>query len=485
MSESRKSTRTKVNQPPPEQPVRTSAPKRTLPPRVTQLGLDDLPMSQRSGVRPAPDLPPPPRISTQAQTEQARTSQPEPPRSTGQPTQPPRGQADLPPPPAISTQAQAAQLPRSTAPRGQADLPPPPPISSRAQAAQPRRSTQSNAAQPARSTAPRGQADLPPPPSISTQAQAAQPRRSTQSNAAQPARPAAPRGQADLPPQSISSQVQARRTTTTATRTKTAAPVLVLKRGLEEPEAVLSPLHVPTLEVHQRAYDRPIVVRAPSSSLPSGRPLSGQPWMMVVIAVVSLVVLTMLGMTPSRTILSSYTQLGGQPAAPAAAAPQLLQTPDGQHSVLGASTITPQQIDAVLKEYGSPAVGSGAIWTEMSQKYNINAAYALAFFIHESSAGTNPGWAGLKPDGSSTHNIGNIICAGYRTCYGRFRDYPGWREGIEDWYRLIAREYVEDRGVHTVEQIIPIYAPSFENNVPAYVKAVTDLILGWQQGSVR
>jgi hypothetical protein len=207
--------------------------------------------------------------------------------------------------------------------------------------------------------------------------------------------------------------------------------------------------------------------------------------MMVVIAVISLAVLTVLGMTPSRTILSAYTQLGGAAEPPAAAAPKLLQTPDGQHSVLGASTVSPQQIDAVLKEYGSPAAGTGPIWTEMSQKYNINAAYALAFFIHESSAGTNPGWAGLKPDGSSTHNIGNIICAGYATCYGRFRDYPGWREGIEDWYRLIAREYVEDRGAHTVEQIIPIYAPSFENNVPAYVKAVTDLITGWQQGSVR
>jgi hypothetical protein len=451
MSESRKSTRTKENHPPPEQQARTGAPKRALPPRISQLGLDDLPVSQRSGVRPAPDLPPPPRISTQGQTEQARTGQPEPPRAAG-PAQP----------------------------RGQADLPPPPSISSQAQADQPRHATRSSAAQPARTSAPRGQADLPPPPSISSQAQADQPRRSTRSSAAQP------RGQTDLPPPpSISAQVQNRRAATTTTRTKITAPALVLKSSLEEPEAVLSPLHGPTLGVHQHTYERPVIARAPLPSAPSGRPLTIQPWMMVVIAVISLAVLTVLGMTPSRTILSAYTQLGGAAEPPAAAAPKLLQTPDGQHSVLGASTVSPQQIDAVLKEYGSPAAGTGPIWTEMSQKYNINAAYALAFFIHESSAGTNPGWAGLKPDGSSTHNIGNIICAGYATCYGRFRDYPGWREGIEDWYRLIAREYVEDRGAHTVEQIIPIYAPSFENNVPAYVKAVTDLITGWQQGSVR
>jgi hypothetical protein len=96
-----------------------------------------------------------------------------------------------------------------------------------------------------------------------------------------------------------------------------------------------------------------------------------------------------------------------------------------------------------------------------------------------------PDGRGRKPDGSTTHNIGNIICAGYPTCYGRFRDYASWEAGIEDWYRLIAVEYVEWRGVHTVEEIVPIYAPVVENDVPAYINAVNRLVAEWHASRAR
>ena len=160
-------------------------------------------------------------------------------------------------------------------------------------------------------------------------------------------------------------------------------------------------------------------------------------------------------------------------------------TPSGEHLILGEPTISAQEIDYVLKQFGSPAVGHGKAFYELGEKYNIDPAYALAFFIHESSAGTNTGWAGLKPDGSSTHNVGNIICAGYKTCYNRFRDYASWEEGIEDWYRLLSVEYIDGRGTSTVEQIIPIYAPSFENNVPAYIDAVTSMVNEWRERGVN
>jgi hypothetical protein len=172
-------------------------------------------------------------------------------------------------------------------------------------------------------------------------------------------------------------------------------------------------------------------------------------------------------------------------SAPAAPAPQPLSIrAPGDHDLRGAPTVTAEQIDRILESYGSPATGSGAAWVAMGQKYDIDPAYAVAFFIHESSAGTNPGWAGFKNDGSTTHNIGNIICAGYSTCYGRFRDYPSWEAGVEDWYRLIAVEYIDGRGTTTVDQIVPIYAPSFENDVSAYVGAVTTMVDGWRTGQV-
>jgi hypothetical protein len=108
----------------------------------------------------------------------------------------------------------------------------------------------------------------------------------------------------------------------------------------------------------------------------------------------------------------------------------------------------------------------------------------VAFFIMESSAGTAPGWAGWKPDGSSTHNVGNIICAGYARCHNRFRDYGSWEEGINDWYRLIDVEYIKGRGTTTLAEIIPIYAPSFENDVDGYVNTVARLVDGWRINGV-
>ncbi|MBC8076633.1 MAG: glucosaminidase domain-containing protein, partial [Chloroflexales bacterium] len=169
------------------------------------------------------------------------------------------------------------------------------------------------------------------------------------------------------------------------------------------------------------------------------------------------------------------------PAAPEA---QLAVRPPGDHDVRGAPTISSAQIDKILASYGSPAAGSGAAWIAMGEKYGIDPAYAVAFFIHESSAGTNPGWAGIKGDGSTTHNVGNIICAGYSTCYGRFRDYSSWEEGVNDWYKLIAVEYIEGRGTTTVAQILPIYAPSVENDTLGYIRIVEQMVDGWRSGGV-
>jgi hypothetical protein len=209
----------------------------------------------------------------------------------------------------------------------------------------------------------------------------------------------------------------------------------------------------------------------------------GNPMLIVLIGAACLVIF-LLASAPARTRFSNFIERGSLSEgandiadSPAGAA----VVPAGEHSVLGAPSITAEDVEAVLREYNSPAAGTGRAWIALGQQYGIDPAYALAFFIHESTAGTNPGWAGLKPGGESTHNVGNIICAGYPTCYGRFRDYASWDEGIEDWYRLIAREYVQGRNVQTIEQIIPIYAPAFENNVDAYINVVVSMVDGWRR----
>ena len=153
----------------------------------------------------------------------------------------------------------------------------------------------------------------------------------------------------------------------------------------------------------------------------------------------------------------------------------------GGLGVMGAPTITVAQIEAVLAEYNSPAQGHGQEIYDLGVKYGINPAICLAFFIHESSAGSNPAWAGRKDDGSYTHNIGNIICTEGWRCYGRFRDYDTWSQGIEDWYKLIKELYIGEWQRTTVDDIIPKYAPAADNNNEgAYIEAVKQLVQGWQ-----
>lgn len=142
-----------------------------------------------------------------------------------------------------------------------------------------------------------------------------------------------------------------------------------------------------------------------------------------------------------------------------------------------APTITAAQIDAVLASYGSPAQGHGTTFYDLGVQYGINPAIALAFYVHESSAGT----AGAAV---ATRSVGNIICAGWRgRCVGRFRAYDTWHDSIEDWYKLIRREYIDGRGCRTVADVIPIYAPAVENDVAAYIAAVNGLVAQWAQQS--
>lgn len=215
----------------------------------------------------------------------------------------------------------------------------------------------------------------------------------------------------------------------------------------------------------------------PARELPAG----ARDWSkLALIAAVSVAIILALRGGPGNTPLGRWVQAQLDGSGGGGAVVGAVARPIGDYTVEGPPSLTPQQIDAILRSYGSPAAGTGKDWYNLGLKYGIDPAFAVAFFIHESGAGTNPNWAGLKPGGGTTHNIGNIICAGYPTCYGRFRDYGSWAEGIEDWYRLISVEYIQGRGVRTVAEIIPIYAPAFENDVQGYINVVQRLVDGWR-----
>ncbi len=216
-----------------------------------------------------------------------------------------------------------------------------------------------------------------------------------------------------------------------------------------------------------------------------------QAWQfMLVICLAALAALLIMQRTTTQPVISgapglssSFTALNGaaSAASPPAAAPAPAAQATTGMSILGPPSVSVAQIEAVLAEYRSPARGTGQAMYDLGVQYGIDPAFLLAFFIHESSAGANPKWAGIKADGSSTHNIGNIVCTTGWRCYGRFRDYPSWEAGSEDWYALMRDLYVNEWGRTTVEAIIPKYAPASDNNDEArYIAQIRTLVNSWR-----
>jgi hypothetical protein len=160
--------------------------------------------------------------------------------------------------------------------------------------------------------------------------------------------------------------------------------------------------------------------------------------------------------------------------------------PSDSSSVTGPPTISADFIDRVLSAYGSPAAGTGQALYDDGVASDIDPVYALAFFLHEDSFGKT----GI---GAANHSLGNIRCsAGYACQYG-FRSYSTWEEGYQDWNRLMLLGYVQGQitipivghRCSTVEQIIPVYAPSSDgNNVTGYIDAVLRAVRAWRAGSI-
>jgi hypothetical protein len=154
--------------------------------------------------------------------------------------------------------------------------------------------------------------------------------------------------------------------------------------------------------------------------------------------------------------------------------PPVLSSNSQPGEVVGSPSISVNQIEAVLKEYGSPAAGKGQVLFDLGVKYGINPAYALAFFVHESGCGT-------KGVARVTKSLGNIRTTPGYADYQGYRSYPTWESGMEDWYKLIANLYVGEWGLRTIDAIIPVYAPwGDSNNPPAYISSVKNMVSSWQ-----
>jgi len=162
------------------------------------------------------------------------------------------------------------------------------------------------------------------------------------------------------------------------------------------------------------------------------------------------------------------------------------QFADPASTVVGPPTITAEFIDRVLTAYGSPAAGTGQALYDLGVQDGIDPVYALAFFLHEDSFGET----GI---GAANHSLGNIRCSAGYACQEGFRSYATWAEGYQDWYNLILYGYVQGQVTiplaghvcSTVDEIVPVYAPSSDqNDVAAYIAAITRAVDTWRSGRI-
>ncbi|HEX7738003.1 MAG TPA: hypothetical protein VF458_24370 [Ktedonobacteraceae bacterium] len=151
----------------------------------------------------------------------------------------------------------------------------------------------------------------------------------------------------------------------------------------------------------------------------------------------------------------------------------------GVYSVIGKPTVSAAFIEKVFSFYGSPAAGLGQTMYADGVHFGIDPVYALAFFLHEDGMGKT-GW------GAVNRSLGNTRCTPGYQCGGGYRAYATWSAGFWDWFTLIRVQYVNTWHLVTVDQIIPVYAPSSDgNDVQGYITVLKRSVDTWRAGIVE
>ena len=175
--------------------------------------------------------------------------------------------------------------------------------------------------------------------------------------------------------------------------------------------------------------------------------------------------------------VNSWTQSNG-PTTPVVTIPQHA----GPYSVVGPNSLSVDFMNRVLAYYHSPAAGKAQYLYDYGVKYGLDSAYALAFFMHESSFGTT----GVA---RTTKSLSNMRCVPEYPCLnenGGYAIFSTWEQSFEAWFKLIRNLYVNIWGRVTVDQIIPKYAPNSDNNNEAgYIAALKRTIDTWRAGIIK
>lgn len=159
---------------------------------------------------------------------------------------------------------------------------------------------------------------------------------------------------------------------------------------------------------------------------------------------------------------------------------QPFQQPISPNTVVGPPSISAQFINQLLCKYGNPEVcGTGQDLYTLGVQHGIDPVFAVAFFWNESNFGRTGAAV-------TTRNLGNLRSSPREAFEsGGFACFSDWSTGYQAWYELIDSPMYVKAGLTTVEQIIPRYAPSGDNNRPShYIAVVESAVSLWRAGRV-
>ncbi len=172
--------------------------------------------------------------------------------------------------------------------------------------------------------------------------------------------------------------------------------------------------------------------------------------------------------------------------APASAAPpQQLTHEDAEFLFVGPPTVS---LDTYQSVYCQPRYGGpSAACAHTPQMYQMLVAAGIDPVIEMAFAAKETEFGNTGPGREPQRNIHNISCNDWDlgTCEGphhyRFATYPTYLHGIHAWITLMLNRgtYV-DAGNMTFRQIIPIYAPPFENDTELYINQVEGMVRTWR-----
>jgi len=163
----------------------------------------------------------------------------------------------------------------------------------------------------------------------------------------------------------------------------------------------------------------------------------------------------------------------------------------GQFSIFGPPTISPQTLERIVCQPRSAAGGGPPPMCPQSNEVyqtlvdaNIDPVMWAGFAAKESQFGATP------PGPDPQYNPHGVVCNaadGSRCCSDcpgpqwarRFAYYENFSHSVDAWAGLMHRVYAA-QGMITPAQILPVYAPAFENDTQLYIDQLQNWATIWR-----